>query len=130
MAAERSGRRGAKVREPAHSPALSARDNRELTRGSVGCRRRVERIAPTGDGLPHRRGQFPPSSRRHKIADLQAAAVRRDEQAVRSVGPFLEDHPEPERLELPCPALAPNADPLDREGVTGEPERLALAGAT
>ena len=55
--------------------------------------------------------------------------MRRDEQTVRLVGSLFEDHPQPEGLEPPHAALSPHADPLDREGVAGEPDRLAAPRA-
>ena len=55
--------------------------------------------------------------------------MRGDEEAVGRIGPLFEDHPDPERLKPPAAAFAPHPDPLDREGIAGEPDRLALPGA-
>jgi len=97
-----------------------------MRRGARG----IERIAPPVERLADRRGELAPGSGRHDVADYQASAMRCNEQAIPVGTPLFKDHAQPERLELPHPALPAYADPLDHKCVAGKPDRLAPAGAT
>ena len=81
------------------------------------------------DGVADRRGELAADRGRDEAADHQAAAVRGDEEPVRFIGPFFEDHPDPEGLKAPQATRAAHADPFDREHIPDEADRLALPGA-
>ena len=54
--------------------------------------------------------------------------MRGNEQPLRILRPLLENDPDPKWVKMPVPAVAAHADPLHRENIIGEPDRLALAG--